>query len=101
MPTLLPTATTDDVRRVEDAVHRHPLPPYVGGFDVQFDSTWDGDPGVWVMFHLTDDSYPSRGVLDEMNALAQNVRRHLYSVVPDRAIFVRFTPPPPESTTPA
>ena len=32
----------------------HRLPPYVGDFDVQFDNTWEGDPGVWVLFRLTD-----------------------------------------------
>lgn len=99
MTTLLPSVTDDDVRRIEDAVRMHRLPPYVGGFDVQFDSTWDGEPAVWVLFRLTDDSHPSQQVLDEMNALARDVRRDLYAVVPDRAAFVRFTPPP-EPTAP-
>lgn len=91
MTALLPSATDDDLCRVEDAVRTHRLPPYVGDFDVQFDNTWDGEPGVWVLFRLTDDSYPSQQVLDEMNALARDVRRDLYAVVPDRAVFVRFT----------
>lgn len=94
MVTLFPSATEDDLRRVEARVRTHPLPPYVGGFDVQFDNTWDGEPAVWILFRLTDDSHPSQQVLDEMNALARDVRRDLYAVAPDRAAFVRFTPPP-------
>lgn len=104
MATLLPSVTADDVRRVEDAVHTHRLPPYVDGFDVQFDSTWDGEPAVWVLFRLTDDSYPSQQVLDEMNALARDVRHDLYAVVPDRTVFVRFVhthQPEPTATTAA
>ena len=102
MATLLPSTTDDDLRRVEDAVRAHRPPPYVSGFDVQFDSTWDGEPGVWILFRLTDDSYPSQQVLDEMNALVRDVRRDLYAVVPDRAVFVRFTrAPQPEAAAPA
>lgn len=99
MATLLPPTTDDDLRRVEDAVRAHRPPPYVSGFDVQFDSTWDGEPGVWVLFRLTDDSCPSQQVLDEMNALARDVRRDLYAVVPDRAVFVRFTRAPEAEAT--
>jgi hypothetical protein len=88
--------TADDARRVEETVRRIPLPSYVGGFNVEFAETWDGDPGVWISFELLDDSVPSDketldGRLSEMNALVRRTQEDLFKILPDRWPYVRFT----------
>ncbi len=88
--------TAEDVRRVEDAVRRHPFPDYVTGFDVEF-GEFDGDPALWVFFKTRDADPPNKASQEdweprvtEMNALVSAVRSDLLDVAPDRLPYFRF-----------
>jgi hypothetical protein len=90
--------TAEDVRRVEDAVRKHPLPPFVTGFEVEYGDDHDGDPALWVLFKLKDGGVPKstrvedlKPQIDEMNALVAAVRPDLLEAAPDRLAYVRFT----------
>lgn len=89
--------TAEDMRRVEEAVRQHPLPDYVTGFDVEF-GEFDGDPALWVWFKLRNGGSPSeerveevRSHLDELNALASEVRTDLLRLDLGRWPYIRFT----------
>ena len=90
--------TVEDTRRIEETVRRHPLPPFVTGFDVEYGDDHDGDPALWVLFKLKDGGVPKSARMEdikpqiaEMNNLAAAVRSDLLEVVPDRLAYVRFT----------
>lgn len=89
--------TAEDVRRVEEAVRSHPLPPFVTGFDVEYGDDHDGDPALWVLFTLRDGGVPRtprleevKPQIDEMNALVDAVRLDLFQILPDRWPYFRF-----------
>lgn len=89
--------TAEDVRRIEETVRRHPLPPFVTGFDVEYGDDHDGDPALWVLFKLKEGGVPVtprleeiRPQIDEMNRLVSVVRSDLVDIVPDRIVYARF-----------
>lgn len=88
------SATFEDVHRVEEVVRKHRLPSYVSGFEVGFEDTWNGDPGVQVRFWLEKDGARSDDVSREMNALASSVQDDLYRLFSDRSPSVYFIVPP-------
>ncbi len=96
--------TDEDMRRVEEAVRRHPLPPFVTGFDVEYGDDHDGDPALWVLFKLKEGGVPItprieeiRPQIDEMNRLVSDVRSDLVGIVPDHLVYARFTSDHPRS----
>ncbi len=98
--------TAEDVQRVEETVRRHPLPPFVTGFDVEYGDDHDGDPALWVLFKLKEGGVPItprlediQPEIDEMNQLVSVVRSDLVDVVPDRIVYARFIPDQPHRRT--
>lgn len=86
-------------RAVEAAVRRQSLPPFVRGFDVEFGEDHDGDPAVWILFHLDSDEAtpltPDRlAVLYQrvpgMNALSSAARSAASDAAPGRLAYTRF-----------
>jgi hypothetical protein len=83
---------------VEAAVRKHPLPPFVTGFDVEYGDDHDGDPALWVLFKLKENGVPRTPRLEEiqpqidaMNRLVSDVRSDLVDIIPDRIVYARFT----------
>ena len=91
--------TVEDTRRVEETVRKHPLPPFVTGFDVEYGDDYSGDPALWVLFKLRDGGVPItprleeiQPQIDEMNRLVSAVRSDLLDLFPDRWPYFRFVP---------
>lgn len=86
-------------RAVETAVHRHVLPSFVRGVSVDFGQDHDGDPAVWILFHLDPDEVapltPDRLAalkrrVPDMNALSSVVRTAVADAAPGRLAYTRF-----------
>lgn len=99
MDTVQDGASEQEHRAVEAAVQRQPTPPFVKGFDVRFGEDHDGDPAVWVLFHLEPDEARSmtgerwaalRNRVPEMNALSSSVRAAVSDAAPGRLAYTSF-----------
>ena len=93
------SADAEEHRAVEAAVRQQPLPSFVKGFDVEFGQDHDGDPAVWILFHLDPGGVASltpdrlvalRNRVPEMNALSSMVRSAISGAVPGRLAYTRF-----------
>lgn len=88
-----------DRQAAEAAVRKQPMPSFVRGFDVEFGEDHDGDPAVWILFHLGPEEdaplTPDRlAALEkqapDMNALTSAVRSAVSNAVPGRLAYTRF-----------
>jgi hypothetical protein len=82
--------TTEDMRRVEEAVRRHPLPPFVTGFEVGYGNDYDGDPACWITFKLVPNDWSPEQRVEALRKLMDAVRPDLMQVLQDRWPYFHF-----------
>lgn len=86
--------TAEDVRRIEEAVRRHPLPPFVTGFEVEYGNDHDGDPACWITFKLIPNGWPQERRTEALNDLMDVVRSDLMQILGDRWPYFHFVDAP-------
>lgn len=83
----------DEVALINEIVARHPLPPFVTGYDVRL-GEFDGDPALWVEYKLNADitsATPDRRErLDALERLRKGVQGDLLDAFDERFPSFRF-----------
>lgn len=91
----------DAIAKVHEIVDRYPLPDFVLGYDVRLGDI-DGDPALWVVFHVTpgpnqiDDEMRRR--IADMDVLEAVIRPELLLAFEERFPYFRYEPVPAAST---
>ena len=82
----------EETHRIREIVSRHKLPDFVTGFDVKLGS-FEGEPGAWITFNLTDSDDVGLDELERRADLLVPLHEQLFDELvadmPERFPFLR------------